>query len=71
MKVDTICCYCISKLMTTGVAESVEKLQMPRFCKYKYLHFKIASLVIVKSCVTIMGGRYFATCRGLALNLST
>ena len=26
---------------------------MPMFCKYKYIHVKIASLAIVKSCVTV------------------
>ena len=26
---------------------------MPKFCKYKYLHVKIASLATVKSCLTV------------------
>ena len=31
---------------------------MPKFCKYKYLHVKIASLAIAKPCVTV-GRKYF------------
>ena len=30
-----------------------KELHMPRFCKYKYLHVKIACLAVVKSCVTV------------------
>ena len=44
-------------LIITQVSNDFKKLHMPKFSKYKYLHVKIASLVIVKSCVT--------TCRSL------
>ena len=40
-------------LIITLLSSGFKKLHMPRFCKYKYLHVTIASLAIVKSCVTI------------------
>ena len=36
-------------LIITQVRSGFKKLHMPKFCKYKYLHVKICSLVIVKS----------------------
>ena len=47
-------------------------LHMLRSCRYKYLHVKIASLAIMKSCVAV-GGKYFASrsCHGLVLSLTS
>ena len=36
-------------LIITQVDSVFKKMHMPGFCKYKYLHVKIASLAIVKS----------------------
>ena len=41
-------------LIITQVSSGFKKkLHMLKFCKYKYLYAKIASLAIVKSCVTV------------------
>ena len=38
-------------LIITQVSSGLKKLHMPKFCKYKYLHVKTASLAIVKFCM--------------------
>ena len=43
----------IRLLVITQVSSGLKKLHILIFNKYKYLHVKIASLVNVKSCVTI------------------
>ena len=40
-------------------------LHIQRFCKYKYLHVKMASLAILKSCMSVghfFGGKYLTSC---------
>ena len=41
-------------LVITQVSSGLKKLHILIFSKYKYLHVKIASLVNVKSCVTVV-----------------
>ena len=40
-------------LIIAQVSSGFKKLYMLTFSKYKYFHVKIASLAVVKSCVTI------------------
>ena len=40
-------------LIITQASSGLEKLHMPKFCKYRYLYVKVGSLATVKSCVTV------------------
>ena len=63
-------------LIITQVSSGLKTLHMPRSCKYKYLHVKIASLAVMKSCVTVghfcEWQKHFDLCtrRGLVLSLA-